>query len=218
MAWALSSSWQGTAAQDGVRRGGTGGYGTPPIPPRGPYLGLLLGHHVQLLLAHPGLGLGGVAVELLGGVGALQALVPQLRLQPQLLPGLPQLPHPLGRARQPPAPPQQLLHSRLVALQLLLQRLQEGEGDASLGVLPWPDPLPQRSGPPDPTWFFLMSSWTEGRSLPWSVETARGLRSFTHSCGGRGVRATAAAGPPRGAAGLPPPCSGHSRSRPPGRG
>ena len=89
------------------------------------HLGLLVCHHVQLLLPHPRFGLGGVAVEELCCVGALQALSPQLGLQPQLLPGVPQLLQPPARL---PAPPQQLLHPRLVALQLLLQRLRGGGG------------------------------------------------------------------------------------------
>ena len=33
------------------------------------------------------------------------------------------------------------------------------------------------------TWFFLLRSCTLGRSLPWSVELARGILSFTHNYG-----------------------------------
>ena len=58
-----------------------------------------------------------------------------------------------------------------------------GRTETPKGRLGGWDPHPQ---PPRPTWFFLMRSCTEDRSLPWSVEAAMGRRSFTQSCGDNG--------------------------------
>ena len=114
----------------------------PTLSPRrhGPHLGLLLRHHVQLLLAHPGLGLGGVGVELLGAVGLGQAVVAPVRLGDELRPQLPHLPQAALQGGLPRpvhlalglAAPLDVVDARLVALDLLLQRL-EGGGEADEG-------------------------------------------------------------------------------------
>lgn len=96
------------------------------------HLGLLLRHHVKLLLAHPGFGLGGIKVVLLRLVGLLQPGVAPLPLLPQPPPQLLQLGKapvdPLGAGglvlEQAAAALQYVVDARLVALQFLLQRLK----------------------------------------------------------------------------------------------
>lgn len=119
-----------------------------------PHLGLLLGHHVQLLLAHPGLGLGRVKVVLLGPVRLLQPPVPLLRLldeeAPQLLQVGQSLPDGLGVEAAVSddvlAPLKDVVDARLVPLDLLLEGLCDWEthtqGSLShsstlLGARPW---------------------------------------------------------------------------------
>jgi len=108
----------------------------PPSDPltAPPHLGLLLRHHVELLFAHPGLGLGGVKVVLLGLVGLAEPGVPLLRLLADLLPERLQLgealPDDLGRRAALPqhvlAALEDVVVARLVALDLLLQGLRGG--------------------------------------------------------------------------------------------
>lgn len=96
-----------------------------------PHLGLLLGHHVQLLLAHPRLSLSRVEVVLLGPVRLLQPPVPLLRLldeeAPQLLQVSQSLPDGLGVEAAVSddvlAPLKDVIDSRLVPLDLLLEGL-----------------------------------------------------------------------------------------------
>lgn len=59
---------------------------TPDLRPLTAHLGLLLRHHVELLFAHPGLGLCGVEVVLLGLVGLAEAGVALFCLPLDLLP------------------------------------------------------------------------------------------------------------------------------------
>lgn len=95
------------------------------------YLGLLLGHHVQLLLAHPRLGLCRVGVELLGSVGLDQTGVAFVRLCDQLIPEFTQLDEALLQDGLPLSVDLTLslsssvdvVDARLMALDLLLQRL-----------------------------------------------------------------------------------------------
>lgn len=113
------------------------------VPPRSsPHLGLLVSDHVKLLLSDPGLGLIRVVVVVLAGAGALQPLSaighlvleagPRLLQVLQLLCGSLSLRSALcaGGRRHPPPSLQHLLHSRLVALDLPLQRLMDREGDS----------------------------------------------------------------------------------------
>lgn len=122
MATALCSSWPRADGEVSHRKG-RGQEGAGPA-----HLGFLLRHHVQLLLAHPGFGFGRVKVVLLGVVRLLQAGVAKLRLLPQLAPQLLQVPQALldglvlGEAV---AALQDVVDARLVALDLLLQRLKD---------------------------------------------------------------------------------------------
>lgn len=98
------------------------------------HLGLLLGHHVQLLLAHPGLGLGSIEVVLLGPVRLLQPPVALLRLlneeAPQLLQVGQPLPDRLGVQATAVsddvlAPLKDVIDARLVPLDFFLEGLWE---------------------------------------------------------------------------------------------
>lgn len=100
-------------------------------PAGGSDLCLLLGHHVELLLAHPRLRLGGVKVVLLRPVRLLQSAVAMVRLLQQLPPQLLQvvqaLPDPAGTrrlvAQEALAALQDVIDARLMTLDLLLQSL-----------------------------------------------------------------------------------------------
>lgn len=65
------------------------------------HLCFFLRHHVQLLLAHPGLCLRRVGVELLGAAGVHQTSVTLVRLCDQLVPEVLQLHQPLLQHRLP---------------------------------------------------------------------------------------------------------------------
>lgn len=96
------------------------------------HLALLLVHHVQLLLAQPGLHLRRVEEVLLRLVHGVQDQLPPLRLGPQQTPQLGQLvmarPHVVGLGapygRHEGGPFQDVLDPALVALKLPLESLQ----------------------------------------------------------------------------------------------
>lgn len=97
------------------------------------HLPLLLVHHMELLLAQPGLHLGRVKVVLLGLVHGIQDQLPPFGLNPEETPQLGKLvmAHPdtvcLRAAYRcdDPRPVQDILDSALVALQLPLKCLEE---------------------------------------------------------------------------------------------
>lgn len=111
--------------------------------PDPPHLGLLLRHHVQLLLAHPRLGLGRVEVVLLCPVRLLQPPVPLLCLLDEEAPQLLQVGEPLpdGLGIQAAAvgddvlaPLKDVIDARLVSLDFFLEGLWE-QGTHTKGLL-----------------------------------------------------------------------------------
>lgn len=125
-----------TATTSNIQLSHTSNTLTPLFPSPPLHLGLLVRDHVQLLLADSGLGLVGVVEVLLRLVGGVEPLSPlaHLVLQPRphlrqllgLLPDWLRLRAALGRRRRhAPTALLHLVHPRLVALDLLLQSLEE---------------------------------------------------------------------------------------------
>lgn len=153
-----------------------------------PHLRLLLIPHEELLLADPRLGLAGIHVVLLGLAGLLQPPLPRSHLLPQSLPLHPQLLRTLRQLRARSfgcrlAACQHLGQPGGMALQLLLQGLPRGQG-VRTGGGGTRHPQVGRWVPPwhGLTSFLLARRCTLCRSVPWSVDLARGILSCTHSC------------------------------------